>query len=578
MAVLREGISKIRRYIAFYLGSTVEYARTRFRKYYAQIALRVAFTVILLVLLTTCLRVFHSLFILTLVPPLTLQLFKLPEYLEAFEHKTRKLMLRNLPVAGRGLSTRSIRILRDVFGYAITGFVFMVFYTVVYTVLIGFNLVLVVVTLVTAILCTLLHSIPRVLTDTWKAHRKTSIEVELPYLLILYRVVASLRIPIYDILTLVENSASMPASAREVKLAKKIATLTSTSLLTAMDYVCLNNPSEKVRELFRRVFISALTMSDVRAVVERVFDEIYSWFESRVLSLNEKFTIIVGSSLVAYFFIPVVVSAVAPVIGPGVVAVLILTLSVQFLVFFQVFALIAGLFPSSLVVKTPRKLTYLGLFSISVAVALVVYNSFAYASPALQSISEDVFVPVLVAVFVPPLIIAELRMMRVKHYDMFVKASSSALLLAAATGENIVEVLERISRRYRGHVARLTRDVTLSYTSEQLRRATIQRAPTMYHATFMEILMTVLRLGSTPDMLKALAGSYEKLQTAVSTVRSFAKRLEWVFIGLVAMVGGFIAYIDRVYNYIASIVSATAPTAGLMNILVYNPEIYGLLN
>ncbi|MEM0199378.1 MAG: hypothetical protein QXX72_03755 [Desulfurococcaceae archaeon] len=433
-------------------------------------------------------------------------------------------------------------------------------------------------TLLSAILCTLLHSIPRVLTDTWKAHRKTSIEVELPYLLILYRVVASLRIPIYDILTLVENSASMPASAREVKLAKKIATLTSTSLLTAMDYVCLNNPSEKVRELFRRVFISALTMSDVGAVVERVFDEIYSWFESRVLSLNEKFTIIVGASLVAYFFIPVVVSAVAPVIGPGVVAVLILTLSVQFLVFFQVFALIAGLFPSSLVVKTPRKLTYLGLFSISVAVALVVYNSFAYASPALQSISEDVFVPVLVAVFVPPLIIAELRMMRVKHYDMFVKASSSALLLAAATGENIVEVLERISRRYRGHVAKLTRDVTLSYTSEQLRRATIQRAPTMYHATFMEILMTVLRLGSTPDMLKALAGSYEKLQTAVSTVRSFAKRLEWVFIGLVAMVGGFIAYIDRVYNYIASIVSATAPTAGLMNILVYNPEIYGLLN
>ncbi|MEM4061995.1 MAG: hypothetical protein QXY11_03970, partial [Desulfurococcaceae archaeon] len=221
MAVLREGISKIRRYIVFYLGSTVEYARTRFRKYYAQIALRVAFTAILLVLLTTCLRVFHSLFILTLVPPLILQLFKLPEYLEAFEHKTRKLMLRNLPVAGRGLSTRSIRILRDVFGYAITGFVFMVFYTVVYTVLIGFNLVLVVVTLVTAILCTLLHSIPRVLTDTWKAHRKTSIEVELPYLLILYRVVASLRIPIYDVLTLVENSASMPASAREVKLAKK---------------------------------------------------------------------------------------------------------------------------------------------------------------------------------------------------------------------------------------------------------------------------------------------------------------------------------------------------------------------
>jgi len=103
-------------------------------------------------------------------------------------------------------------------------------------------------------------------------------------------------------------------------------------------------------------------------------------------------------------------------------------------------------------------------------------------------------------------------------------------------------------------VVRLTKAITVSYVSEKLKKGIVLRAPSTFHAAYLETLIAVFRLGATPEMLKLFTASYERLNTQVSRIRSFSRTLEATMAGLVAVVGGFLTYVDRVFTSILGLI------------------------
>ncbi|MEM3993739.1 MAG: hypothetical protein QXW93_05990, partial [Desulfurococcaceae archaeon] len=452
-------------------------------------------------------------------------------------------------------------------------------FTITYFLFNKLELLLLLTTLACFTITVFLYYMPVILIKSWSAQRKTAVEIELPYLLILFRVLSSLRLPIYDIFSVIEESNALKAWSREIALARKISTFSPASLISAVDLVCENHPSQKVRELFRRVVMAAMTMSDVKDVAERVYDAIYSWFESKISNLTEYFTIIAGSSMLVYLLIPIIVFAIAPVLLGSISAILIITLSIQILVFFILYALIVNSYPTSFVIKSQGKQTYVFIASYLTVSVLLFYNIFSQLlrRSDLPVLNEALLVAVILGVITPSLIISEIQMKQVSLYDTFIGVASDSMSLAAVTGENIAQVLEEESRKYGKNIVKLTRSILMGYTSKILRRNLVSRAPSTYHASFIEGLIIILTLGSTPEMLRAFTSSYEKLRVLISNTRRLASRLESMIIGLAMLTGIFLSYLDKTYQYIFNL-ARSIQLPGQAYVFNYDPSIYGLLN
>lgn len=540
--------------------------------------LTLVISVALCTLLVLASRLYHPLVSLLLLVSLLTSLLSTRLYSE-YEEKTRKLMLENLLITSRGLSSRSIATLRFTLQASTSALVVLAGFTAIYSALRGPQPLLAVPLFALMVLVAVVYFLPRLLVLYWASQRRVEVEAELPYLLILFRVLSSLKLPLYDVFTVVEKSYALQASAREVKFAKKISTVApgSFSFLTAMDNVCANHPSEKVREWLRRVVAAAVAMGDVQGVVERVYDMAYSWFESKVASLTEKFTIILGSGLLVYLFAPVVVASIAPVMRVRLRAAVILVLCFQVILLYVLYALIKHSYPSSLVVKPSKRLVVSGALAYSIVVFLLALSMFTYMGVRGPLLGDNALLAVSLLAFSVPLVLSELELKRVDVYDDFVRTASDALSLAAVTGENAAQVVMRYSAKRGGKVAKLARSVVTGYASEPLRKAIVSRAPTVHHASFVETLMVIFSLGSTPDMLKAFTASYERLNVPLFSARNLVKRVEWLVVGLVALVGGFTAYLNRVFEYIAS-VAARTQVPGQVVFFVYEPVVYGLLS
>jgi len=541
--------------------------------------LNLVIAVILLVVPTVYFKVeFYYTLLLVAAVTLALHLNTLPR---KYEENVRKLMITSILLTSRGLKSREIRVLSLTLKFTQIVVIVSATLTVLHSLILGFYWVLLVLTIALLILLVVLLVLPRILIYSWASQRKTSVEIELPYLVILLRVISVLKMPIYDILSLIENSTALPASAREVKFARKVATMTGTSLLGALDIVYAHHSSERVVNFLRRVIVAATTHGDFTSVAEKVFDNLYGWFESRVSGLVGSFTIIVGTSLFVYLFIPVIVSAIAPVMGGSLLLVLGASLTVQVFAFFTLYAIILSSYPSSLIIKPSRRLKTISLIVLLFLVGIIFYNVFSLVAGR-EPLKEHLTIVLIAILTTPALVISELEYRRVVLYDTFVRVASEALSLAAATGENPIAVLERSATRYGRRVVRFTRTITTGYVSERLKRGVIARAPSIFHASFLETLLAVFKLGATPEMLKLFTSSYERLNTQVLRVRGFTRLLEAVIAGLVAVIGGFLAYIDKVFNTIASLIqSAMGKVGAFLPLIVpftYDPKIYSILN
>jgi len=541
--------------------------------------LNLGVVVFLILILRVYFKLVYYLVLLSIVATtLLIQLKTIPR---KYEESTRKLIITSLLLTSRGLKSSEIRFLSSLLKYIQIITIILATLTVTYTLIFGFNMILVISTIIALSSLLVLLILPRLLVYSWASQRKTSIEVELPYLVILLRVLSVLKIPIYDILNIVENSIALPASAREVKFARKIATMTGTSLLGALDMVYAHHPSEKVVNFLRRIIIAASTHGDFSSVAEKVFDTIYTWFESKVSGLVSNFTIIVGTSLFAYLFVPVIVAAIAPVMGGSLLIVLGVSLTIQVFIFFTLYAIILSLYPSSLIIKPSKRLKSVSLGALLIVVSVVLYNVFSLVAGR-EPLGGHVTLGLIITSTTITLIFSEVEFRRVFFYDTFVRVSSEALSIAAATGENPVTVLERSAVKYGKRIIRFTKTITTGYISEKLKRGIISRAPSIFHASFLETLLSVFRLGATPEMLKLFTSSYERLNTQVLRVKSFTRTLEAIMAGLVAIIGGFLAYIDKVFNTILNIIqSAMRGVSGSLPMIIpftYDPRIYSLLD
>ncbi|MEM1645632.1 MAG: hypothetical protein QXL96_07170 [Ignisphaera sp.] len=509
---------------------------------------------------------------------LSLTLASLEETIfEKIEQNIRNLMISKFLHTGRGFSSRYIKLLTRIFKdllialVLVLGYIFS--YLMTYRCIPPLPFLILLGALSISALTT--YFLPKISIAFWISRRKTDAEVELPYALIFLRTLAPLRLPVYELLEMIEESVSLKTFAKEIKLAKKISSATSTSFLSALDTLTANHPSEKIRDIFRRVILVAISVGDIKDIVEKVFEEVYTWFESRVSALVEKFTIIVGTALFAYFFTPIVVAAIAPIIGVTTLLISVFILSIQLLTFFILYTLITSFYPTSLVVK-PSKISLIvgGIFIIS-STTLSIANIFLN----ILGIEYNKVITVLIAVFLGiPIAFTEKDILRAKFYDRFVQMSSDTLSLVAITGENPAKILLENSKNYGERMRRFVTVIVSGYTSPNLRQALIVKAPSLYHASFIETLTTILRLGFKPEALRTFATSYEKLNVVVGNARRFASMLEAVIIGLSVVAGGFLAYLNKIYGYLWDLMMRINVAGSATFIFAQMSSIYAIID
>lgn len=495
-----------------------------------------------------------------LLLPVLLFVFFGDGFFKRIEAEYRRFMVKKFLVSGRGLSSFKLRVVTKVFRLLLVLTLLTCGLLPLATT--SHNLVLTVFAVALPVLTVSTYLYPYVAVYVWASQRKTDAEVEVPYLLVMLRALSSLRIPLHEMLDVIENSVCLRAFSRELKFAKKLAMAYTTSIVTALDIAAANHPSSIVKDYLRRVFSTASELGDIKDIVDRVFETVSYWFELKVAKLFEKFTIIIGSVMFVYFFIPVIVATVLPIyLGGGVMFVLVVVLSVQFAVFFGLYALLSAAYPSSFIIKPPKTLVVIGLASFAFSAVLVTLN--ALFSIGGHELPWSRNTPWLLAVTtLPPAIIAERYLAKRSFYDKFIYVASDALNLSATTGENPVKVLEDTARRHGRKILSFTRTISASYASRVARRSLVVRMPSLYHASFLEVLMTLLLYGWTSEALKALSSYYEKLSSLTERLKSFAITLELVVVSLAGLVGGFIEFIKNVYQNIESIVKL-APHTGV---------------
>jgi archaellum biogenesis protein FlaJ (TadC family) len=411
--------------------------------------------------------------------------------------------------------------------------------------------------------------------------RKTSCEIELPFLLLLFRVLSSTHLTLYDILSAVENSRALRAWASEVKNARKIATVLNTSLLTAMSIVSENHPSATVRDVFRRILTVSISTGYLRDVVERAFGHIYVQLEARLSGLAEKFTIIYGILIFALLFTPIVFAVVTPLYGGDLAMSFLVPLAISVLFFFMIYAVVASVYPSAFAVTPPRVLVYLSLISFTGPLVLVASQALLIITGLSDSLNTQLLALGITLTIAPSVFYAELWLKRVSLYDKLIRLVSDAISVSVSLGENFAAVVERLAPKYGRSVEGLARRVLLGYHVEPIKDRVLREAPSLYHATFLEALFQALVMGAKPEMLKSLATSYEQLVNVYSKLQSLARTQELMLLGLTGMVSVFMGYIrglfTQYFNMVKNIGAQGGWTVNIQLFVNFNPVVYDVL-
>ncbi len=411
--------------------------------------------------------------------------------------------------------------------------------------------------------------------------RKTSCEIELPFLLLLFRVLSSTHLTLYDILSAVESSRALRAWASEVKNARKIATVLNTSLLTAMSIVSENHPSATVRDVFRRILTVSISTGYLRDVVERAFGHIYVQLEARLSGLAEKFTIIYGVLIFALLFTPIVFAVVTPLYGGNTAMSFLVPLAISVLFFFIIYAVVASVYPSAFAITPPRVLVYLSLISFTGPLVLVASQALLIITGLSDSLNTQLLALGVTLTIAPSVFYAELWLKRVSLYDKLIRLVSDAISVSVSLGENFAAVVERLAPKYGRSVEGLARRVLLGYHVEPIKDRVLREAPSLYHATFLEALFQALVMGAKPEMLKSLATSYEQLVNVYSKLQSLARTQELMLLGLTGMVSVFMGYVKGLFTYYFNMIKSIGAQGGwTVNIQLFvnfNPVVYDVL-
>lgn len=388
--------------------------------------------------------------------------------------------------------------------------------------------------------------------------RKTSVEIELPFLLALMKSLSETHLSLYDLLNIIERSVALKAWAREVWLAKRLAATTNTSLLQAVAVIAEKHPSQIVRDIFRRIVTVGNLAGTIREVVDRAFAYVFERFQQRLGRLIEKLDILNGVVLFAFMFMPIILATISPIMGQTPLTILFMSVMMEVPTVLLLYAILSYAYPSGFAVNPPKTLTLLSVLSM----LLVCVYIGVYLRPILLSSSrgglfvnvvppgmdEHLMYLLIGLTLLPVAIYSEIRYRHVKDYTNLLRAASDAADISASLGENFMTVFERSASKYGERVRRLARNVIEGYRSDVFRKAVVMKAPSVFHASFVETLIYALLVGAPPKVLKSLVRSYEVLTNLWERASRVSRTLEGMVMSLGGMIGFFIKYFEKMFS------------------------------
>jgi archaellum biogenesis protein FlaJ (TadC family) len=404
--------------------------------------------------------------------------------------------------------------------------------------------------------------------------RKTSVEVELPFLLALMRALSETHLSLYDLLSIIEKSAALRAWAREIHLAKRMSAVMNVSLLQAIATLADTHPSATVRDIFKRIVTVGNLAGTIREVVDRAFSYVFERLESRLTRLTEKLDILNGVMMFAFMFLPIILVTVTPIMGQSVVDVLAMSIIIEVPGILVIYAFLSHMYPSGFVMATPRTLLFIAALSMS----LIILFSGIYLQPIVAAylagygalmntriepgLSEYLFYLMVGLTLLPVVIYSELWFSKVKAYTALIRVATDAADTSASLGENFATVFERLAMNRGEKVARLARSIIEGYRSEVFRKAIVLRAPSTFHASFIETLLYALVIGAPPKVLKSLTKSYEILTNLWERTSRISGALEGMIVSLGGMIGFFIKYLEKMFTGLHEMLQQASQVSG----------------
>jgi len=402
--------------------------------------------------------------------------------------------------------------------------------------------------------------------------RKTSAEIELPFLLAFMRAISATHLTFYELLDIIAESEAFKWWSREIRFAKKLSRVMNISLVKALELIASSHPSKTVKEMLTRLAIAGSMIGEIRDVVERVFSYIYDKLTQKIASLVDRLDIMNGLLLFGFMFMPIILATMSPLTGMRPVNIVALILIIEAPLAILVYALLSAIYPSGFAVKPSTVLTLLSIASILIIlVASGVYLAPIITAPPTRTdvqpgIPIELFFIIIAVVLTPTTVLAELLYRQVETYSALIKLSTDVAEVSASLGENFITLLQEKAPQYGEKVQRLVRNIATGYTSPYLRKAVTVKAPTIFHASFIELIVYAILLGAPHTMLKSMTETYETLLKIYDRTKSVSRTLEGMVVSLAGMLGFFIEYLAKTFTAFARTISTAIQVAGTMQI------------
>ena len=428
------------------------------------------------------------------------------------------------------------------------------------------------------------------------ATRKTSVEVEFPFLLALMKALSATHLSLYDLLNIISESQALKAWAKEINLAKRLSGTMSISLLQAMALIADTHPSALVRDTFKRIVIVGNLAGTIRDVVDRTFSFVFDKLNMRLTSLVDKLDMINGLLMFGFMFMPIILATIAPLSNMSVIGVVGMVLIIEVPMSLLTYALLSAMYPSGFAAKPGATATALAIFSIIiifiltgvylapiVSYSLEPHGRLEYiTNPPQPGLRMEFLALGGILALLPPTILAEALYRKVSTYSKLIQVTTDAAEIAASLGENFITVFTRESYRYGDKIRKLVRSIVESYQTPLFRKALVAKAPTIFHATFLEALLYTLMVGAPAPVLNGLTEAYENLTRLWDKTKSVTRTLEGMIISLSAMLGFFIQYLYKMFYGFAQAIQQAMQAGGQyaassMSLLSINPSIFLVL-
>ena len=510
-----------------------------------------------------------------------------------FEKSAVEYASKHLFVMGRGISTAVVRTQVILLEIGVLGLLLSSGLALALGMVGRENIVIPVLVLGFALLTVISLVLVRIRGGLSVSTRKTSVEVEFPFLLALMRTLAPTHLTLYDMVNIVAESGALRAWSREIRLAKRIAGAMNISLFQALTILSELHPSKTVRDTFKRIVVVGTLTGTVRDVVNRAFEYIFEKLNARMSSLVDKLDLINGSLLFGFMFIPILLTTIAPLSNMSALTVIGVILIIETPIGILTYALLTALYPSGFAVRAPTVVIAVSVASIAaVAVLTGIYlapliefslkprtSISVLAAPQPQTgMSVEVYTVSVAFALLPAVLVTESLQRKLVLYSTVIRAATDAAEVAMSLGENFATVFQRESYRYGNSVARMAKTIIESYRTAVFRKAVVAKAPTTFHASFLEALLYALLYGAPAPVLKALTESYENMTKLWEKTRTVSRVVEGMIIALSAMLGFFLQYLYKMFASFAEGVYAAMKSGGyyastVTSLLSINPSV-----